>query len=215
MLIIGIGGLCKDMLQDMLEQYKPEDLLFYTEYENDPGLPFFKSLKDIRVTCSLEEVKAYFNSTDRKFLALIADNRKRKAMVEKMEKLGGEPHYYISNKAMASTQNNRISTRNVIIMMFSSVGADSTISEGVILYTYSGVAHDSTIGEYAFIAPYSCGSRFSVGSFSFVGTHANILPGISIGSNSIIGNGAIVTKDVPDNSLAYGIPAVLKQKKTS
>lgn len=33
------------------------------------------------------------------------------------------------------------------------------------------------------------------------------MPGVTIGNNVIIGAGAIVTKDIPDNSVAVGIPA--------
>jgi serine acetyltransferase len=34
-----------------------------------------------------------------------------------------------------------------------------------------------------------------------------ILPGVSIGQNCVIGCGAVVTKDIPDNSVAVGVPA--------
>lgn len=34
-----------------------------------------------------------------------------------------------------------------------------------------------------------------------------ILAGVTIGSNVVIGAGAVVTKDIPDNSLAVGVPA--------
>ncbi len=34
-----------------------------------------------------------------------------------------------------------------------------------------------------------------------------IMPGVRIGNNCVIGTGAIVTKDIPDNSVAVGIPA--------
>lgn len=34
-----------------------------------------------------------------------------------------------------------------------------------------------------------------------------ILPGVTIGSNVVIAAGAVVTKDVPDNVLAGGVPA--------
>ena len=34
-----------------------------------------------------------------------------------------------------------------------------------------------------------------------------ILPGVTIGNNVVIGAGAVVTKDIPDNSLALGVPA--------
>ncbi len=40
-----------------------------------------------------------------------------------------------------------------------------------------------------------------------IGTDAIIMPGVTIGNNCIVGCGAIVTKDVPDNSIVAGIPA--------
>ncbi len=40
-----------------------------------------------------------------------------------------------------------------------------------------------------------------------IGSHTTILPGITIGENSIIGAHSLVTKSIPDNTLAYGIPA--------
>ena len=36
-----------------------------------------------------------------------------------------------------------------------------------------------------------------------------ILPGVSIGNNVIIAAGAVVTKDIPDNCVAGGVPARL------
>jgi maltose O-acetyltransferase len=41
-----------------------------------------------------------------------------------------------------------------------------------------------------------------------------VLPGVTIGDNSVIGAGAVVTKNVPKNSLAVGVPAVVKKNLT-
>ncbi|MBQ9254165.1 MAG: galactoside O-acetyltransferase [Bacteroidales bacterium] len=41
----------------------------------------------------------------------------------------------------------------------------------------------------------------------WVGAGASILPGVTIGENSVIGAGSVVTKDVPDNCIAVGSPA--------
>lgn len=46
-----------------------------------------------------------------------------------------------------------------------------------------------------------------VGDNVHIGTRAIIMPNVTIGNNCIIGCGAIVTKDIPDNSIAVGIPA--------
>lgn len=41
----------------------------------------------------------------------------------------------------------------------------------------------------------------------WIGANVVLLPGIKIGTMSIIGAGAVVTKDIPAYSIAYGIPA--------
>lgn len=41
----------------------------------------------------------------------------------------------------------------------------------------------------------------------FIGSNATILPNVKIGPNAIIAAGAVVTKDVPENSIVAGVPA--------
>mgnify|MGYP003683018363 CR=1 FL=1 len=40
-----------------------------------------------------------------------------------------------------------------------------------------------------------------------IGSHTTILPGVSIGTNSIIGAHSLVNKDIPSNAVAFGVPA--------
>ena len=40
-----------------------------------------------------------------------------------------------------------------------------------------------------------------------IGWNAIIMPGVTIGNNCVIGCGAVVTHDIPDNSIAVGVPA--------
>jgi acetyltransferase-like isoleucine patch superfamily enzyme len=46
-----------------------------------------------------------------------------------------------------------------------------------------------------------------IGKRCFIGISAIILPGIKIGDDCIIGSGSVVTKDVPNGSMAVGVPA--------
>lgn len=39
-----------------------------------------------------------------------------------------------------------------------------------------------------------------------IGSHSTVLPGVSIGKNSIIGAHSLVNKDIPDNVVAFGVP---------
>lgn len=46
----------------------------------------------------------------------------------------------------------------------------------------------------------------------WIGANAVILPGVTIGSHCVVAAGAVVTKDIPDNSIAIGVPAVVKKR---
>ena len=47
---------------------------------------------------------------------------------------------------------------------------------------------------------------------AWIGESVSILPGVKIGKGSIIGANAVVTKDIPDYSIAVGIPARVVKK---
>lgn len=55
----------------------------------------------------------------------------------------------------------------------------------------------------------------NIGNNVDIGTGAKVLGGITIGDNVIIGANAVVLNDVPPNSLAVGVPAVIKPIKAS
>jgi acetyltransferase-like isoleucine patch superfamily enzyme len=46
-----------------------------------------------------------------------------------------------------------------------------------------------------------------VEDFVWIGANATILPGVTIGRGSVVAAGAVVTKDVEENSLVAGVPA--------
>ena len=48
-----------------------------------------------------------------------------------------------------------------------------------------------------------------VGKNVWIGSNSTILQGVSIGDGAIVAAGAVVTKDVPANSIVGGIPAKL------
>jgi acetyltransferase-like isoleucine patch superfamily enzyme len=47
---------------------------------------------------------------------------------------------------------------------------------------------------------------------SRVGSHSTLLPGVTIGENSIIGAHSLVIEDIPDNVIAFGVPAKVIRK---
>ena len=52
-----------------------------------------------------------------------------------------------------------------------------------------------------------------IGNDVWIGTRAIILPGVTVGDHSVVGAGAVVTKDVPPYAVVGGVPAkILKMR---
>ena len=91
---------------------------------------------------------------------------------------------------------------------------------GVKLMAHIYVPSRTVIGDMVFVGP---GTTFlnhkypmrstapvvgaTIGDRVGIGGGCTICPGVTIGENSFIGAGSLVNKDVPPNTLAYGVPA--------
>lgn len=60
--------------------------------------------------------------------------------------------------------------------------------------------------------PLERGLRIEIGADCWLGGNVTVCPGVRIGDRCIIGAGSVVTRDIPDDSLAAGNPAVVKRK---
>lgn len=47
----------------------------------------------------------------------------------------------------------------------------------------------------------------TIGNGVWLGASVTVLPGVTIGDNAVIGAGSVVTKDIPANAIAMGVPA--------
>lgn len=52
-----------------------------------------------------------------------------------------------------------------------------------------------------------CPSPIKIGKNAWIGAHATLLPGVCIGAGAVVAAGAVVTKDVPSNTVVAGVPA--------
>ena len=51
-----------------------------------------------------------------------------------------------------------------------------------------------------------------VGDNCWFGANCSVMPGVTLGSGCVIAAGSVVPKDIPDNSIAAGVPAVVRKK---
>lgn len=82
------------------------------------------------------------------------------------------------------------------------IGDDTLIASHVSLTT---LTHDlAAVGRYGdTLVP----KPITIGRNVWIGAHATILPGVTIGDHAVIGAGAVVTRDVPAQTVVAGVPA--------
>ncbi len=83
------------------------------------------------------------------------------------------------------------------------LGKNVYITDGVKFITHDG----STLIFRQFTPDLEITKPIVVGDDVFIGNNTIILPGVTIGSKVVIGAGSVVSRDIPDNSLAVGVPA--------
>lgn len=95
-----------------------------------------------------------------------------------------------------------------LVMQNVVVNAQADVGECVILNVSCCIAHDCRVGDCCHIAPaVQMAGGSSVGVRTFCGTSAVILPGINVGSDCIVGAGAVVNRDVTNGLTVVGVPA--------
>lgn len=143
-----------------------------------------------------------------KIIMGIGVNQTRKKVVSRIT----NPFVSAIHPSSIVSKNSAIGNGTVIMQM-AVIQTGTTIGEHCIINTNSSVDHDCVIGDFVHISPGAtvCGN-VSVGDLTWVGAGATVIEGISIGRNVIIGAGSIVIKDIPDNVLVVGNPAVIKKE---
>lgn len=79
------------------------------------------------------------------------------------------------------------------------IGNNVTMASWVYIAAHDGASKN--------LLGYSRVGRVKVGNNVFIGTKSIIMPGVTIGQNSIIGANSVVTTNVPANSVVAGVPA--------
>lgn len=148
------------------------------------------------------------------YFVCIGDNHLRKNIYEKLEGSQGHTINAIHPQSIISPTAQLAENTGILIAPNAVLNACSSIGKGTICNTSSVIEHDCDVGEFCHIAPGAtlCGN-VQVGNLSFVGANAVVKQGVNIGVNVTIGAGAVILKDVPDNTVVVGSPERMHWQK--
>lgn len=111
------------------------------------------------------------------------------------------PSVWVGNDNVTIGQGSIITAGNILTV-------DINIGDHVILNLGCTVGHDTKIGSFSsFMPSVNISGEVLIEESVYVGTGAKIINQIEIGCNSIIGAGAVVSKSIPANCTAVGVPA--------
>lgn len=164
------------------------------------GVPVYQTIYDI------PDFRKY------KYFVAIGDVKARRKFVEQIYSLRLESvnlidkAAYIEDGALLGTGN--YICKLAIIYASAKIGSHNIINCKAVLATDTVVGNNNNISMGCNL----CGS-VHVGNNCYIGCQASIVSERTIGSGSTVAAGAVVLKDVPENSFVAGVPAIPKERK--
>lgn len=208
MLIVGAKGFAKEVLEIFHQKDETKNLCFYDDVSSDIADLLYNQFKVLK---NEQEAKEYIETTSPEFVLGIGNPQLRYQLMKKFQNLGGISISSISKFAEIGSFGVKIGD-GCNILGGVKISNDVTIGKGTIIYYNSIITHDVTIGEFCEISPgATLLGRCKVGKFVKIGAGAIIFPDVEIGDYSIIASGAVVRNDIPENTMAAGVPAEIKK----
>jgi maltose O-acetyltransferase len=168
------------------------------------GLEYFPSSKELhheREAC--KKICHQFN-------LLSPDDRKQsrtllKSLFGQANSLWIEPPFYCDYGYNISVGNRFYANHGVVILDAAKViiGDDVMLAPGVLISTAT-----HPLDPTKRIKGIEMANPITIGNRVWVGMGAKILDGVTIGDNAVIAAGAVVNKNVPENTIFGGVPAV-------
>lgn len=175
----------------------------------DEQLPYISDEKVFEEQKKTRQILQRLNTIDRSDFDGIA--KIVKELLGKSEGAFINPPFYCDYGKHIEVGKNFFANYNCTILDVAKVkiGDNCMLAPNVAIYTAGHPLHPDTRNTM-----YEYGIEVTIGDNVWIGGNAVICPGVKIGSNSVIGAGSVVTKDIPEWSVAAGNPCKVIRKIT-
>ena len=205
-ILVGSGQHCNVVLYNMKEQGMYDAACIVDADSSKKGLVIqgieVDHMENFSVDSMRQIEKKYCTN---KFFIAFGSMKYRKPVFEFLTSNGWEAVNIFHPKAVISPTA-KIG-KGVLIECGCLVTPSPIIGDNVVVNTGSQVNHDNTIENHVYLASgVILSGGVTIRENTLIDDGVIITLGRNVGSNCIIGAGAVVTKNVPDNSIAYGNP---------
>lgn len=203
--IFGAGGFGREVktIIDRINEVNPQTYNFLGFYDDGfdkgtmiNGYPVLGGIKDINL---VEE--------DLCLVLAIGDPKIKSKVLSKVTNSCVDYPTIIHPNTSISNDEVKIG-KGSIICEGTIITCNIVIGDFVIVNLLCTIGHDTIIKDYcAFMPSVNISGEVLIKENVYIGTGAKIINQLEIGTNTIVGAGAIVSKSLPDNCTAVGIPA--------
>jgi sugar O-acyltransferase (sialic acid O-acetyltransferase NeuD family) len=219
-IILGTGGNCVDILDTIDEinarvcqsDHPGYDCLGFLD---DNPTTWDTEIQGVRVLGPLGRALEF---PEARFVNGIGSERnfwRKEAILERT----GLPRDRFETIVHPTASVSRMSRLGAGVVVFQNVTVTSNVRIGdhVVILPNAVISHDVSVGDYTCIAGGVCVSGgVTIGRSCYLGTNSSIIPNASIGDYALVGMGAVVLRDVAENSVVVGNPArFLRQTRSA
>ncbi len=175
----------------------------------DAGLAYISDENVFKEQAETRRILQKLNFMDRSDFDGIAQIVKE--LLGKSENAFINPPFYCDYGSHIEVGKNFFANYNCTIIDVAKVkiGDNCQMAPNVAVYTAGHPIHPDTRNT-----AYEYGKEVIIGDNCWIGGNSVICPGVHIGNNVVIGAGSVVTKDIPDWSIAAGNPCKVIRKIT-
>jgi len=200
LLILGAGGHGKVVADIAASTHQWSEIAFLDDrYQEIKQVISWKVLGSY---AQAKELSKYFSHA----IVAIGDNQTRLNLSKELEQLGFSLPIIVHPSAFVSTHAT-VGAGSVVFPQ-AAINIGAVIAMAAIINTGAIIEHDCSLDAGVHVSPNAAlAGGVIVGKASWLGLGACVIQKITIGANVIVGAGAVVTQNIPDNVTAVGVPA--------